>query len=88
MKASENGYEECVKLLLGAGADVNATCKDDCTSLIYSAMFGRKICTTDLLDAGADLNAYCKKGRTPLIYSAMYSYYACLGLIIADSSRS
>ena len=64
MKALENSYEECVKLLLAAGADVNATSKDCCTSLIYSVKFGHEICTNDLLAAGADVNAYCNKGCT------------------------
>ena len=62
---------------------MNAACTNGCTSLIYSAMFGRKASIDGLLAEGADVNAHCKKRRTPLIYSAMYGHDSCLGPIIA-----
>ena len=68
MKASANGYTECVILLLEAGAEMNATCKDDCTSLIYSSMFGHEACLDALIAAGANVNATCKERHTAMIH--------------------
>ncbi len=49
---------ECVKLLLEAGADPNATDNDAYTPLYLAAREGNVECTKLLLEAGADPTDY------------------------------
>ena len=67
--AAENGHPECCRLLLEAGADVNARDKDGATVLVYAVSKNR---TTEaakiLINAGADKTAK---------YSGRYPYQWC-----------
>jgi len=57
MAASENGYTEIVKLLLTAGADVNAADKTEGVSpLLMTSLYGYTEIVKLLLTAGADVN--------------------------------
>ena len=68
MNAAAIGSVESVKLLLKAGADVNAKNGLDVTALIVGAMEPAKVKL--LVEAGADVNAASKLGRTPLLVAA------------------
>src|SRR6266545_5073612 len=68
MHAAAIGSGESVKLLLKAGANVNARNGLGVTALIFGAMDPVKVKL--LVDAGADVNAVSKLGRTPLMIAA------------------
>jgi ankyrin repeat protein len=70
MYAAAIGSVEAVKVLLEAGADVNAKNGLDVTALIYGALDPAKVRL--LVEAGADVNGRSKVGRTPLIVAAAH----------------
>ncbi|KAJ0470819.1 putative major sperm protein (MSP) [Helianthus annuus] len=52
--AASKGYERCVKVLAGAGANVDARRNDGCTALYRAAMKGNRRMVKVLIDLGAD----------------------------------
>jgi ankyrin repeat protein len=68
MHAAILGTAEHLKLLLDAGADVNAKNTFDGTALICAAGDPGK--SRLLIDHGADINARSQRGRTPLMLAA------------------
>src|SRR5437868_14474792 len=58
-----------MKLLLDAGADVNARNAFDATALLWCARDAQK--ARLLIEHGADVNARSKQGRTPLMLASM-----------------
>lgn len=71
MHASVAGTVEAMKILIDAGADVNAKSGLDATALIWSSMDHKKVQL--LINAGTDVNVKSKIGRTPLIVAATRS---------------
>lgn len=69
MHAAAFGSIEAVKLLLDAGADVNAKNDFGATALLWCARDGEK--ARLLIEHGADVNARSKQGRTPLMLAGM-----------------
>ena len=59
-----NGAEEAVKVLLDAGADINAVNEADFTALHGAAFRGLNEVIQILVDRGADINARDFRGRT------------------------
>eukprot|EP01043_Picozoa_sp_COSAG02_P002804 COSAG02_NODE_66_length_42609_cov_95.996848_27_plen_468_part_00 len=53
-RAAFRGYEETCKLLVDAGANVNALSRSGATPLVYAALGGELACATLLLAASAD----------------------------------
>ena len=88
--AAHGGHSDSLKLLLAAGADVNATNDYDDTALIHAAFTGREECVHILVEAAADVNSdgsLC----TALIWAASYGYIECLEYLIeagADVKQS
>ena len=71
--AAANGRSNCVKKLLDAGADVNASSKyDKQTALILAVAKGFFECVELLIQAGADLNAAPQYGSTAIIAASQY----------------
>ena len=71
MLAARSGYVDAVKLLVGAGADVNQISAGDKTSpLLIATINGHFDLAKWLLDRGADPNAAATNGVTPL-YAAL-----------------
>ena len=68
MHAAAIGSIEAMKILLKAGADVNAKNGLDATALIWGASDPAKVRL--LVEAGAGVNARSKIGRTPLLVAA------------------
>ena len=68
MHAAAIGSLEAMKLLLKAGADVNAKNGLDTTALIWGALDPAKVRL--LVEAGANVNVRSKLGRTPLMVAA------------------
>ncbi|HYP08596.1 MAG TPA: ankyrin repeat domain-containing protein [Bryobacteraceae bacterium] len=69
MHAAAFGTAEMVKILLHAGADVNARNDSDATALLWAARQPEK--ARLLIQAGADVNARSKQGRTPLMVASL-----------------
>lgn len=69
MHAAAFGSIEAMRLLLEAGADVNAKNDFGATALLWCARQGDK--ARLLIERGADVNAQSKQGRTPLMMAAM-----------------
>ncbi|MGI8990236.1 MAG: ankyrin repeat domain-containing protein [Bryobacteraceae bacterium] len=68
MYAAAYGNLETMRMLLAAGADVNARNALDATALMWCASDIEKVRL--LIDKGAEVNARSKLGRTPLLIAA------------------
>jgi hypothetical protein len=66
MEAVKSGRIEAVRMLLGAGADVNATSAAGRTPLIEAAEYGQADSAQLLISFGADLNASQRGWGSPL----------------------
>lgn len=64
--ASYAGEISCIQILLNAGADVKAVCKDADGCVHYASAQGHAEAITLLAAAGAPLNSTDKDGETPL----------------------
>ena len=64
--ASSAGHEDCVHLLLGSGAKVDACTDQGRSSLLYACSKNRQAIVKKLLDEGATLDLQDKLGATPL----------------------
>ena len=69
MHAAAFGNLETLKLLLDAGADVNAHNDFDATALLWAARDAAK--ARLLIERGANVNARSKQGRTPLMVASL-----------------
>ena len=73
MYAAQNRlFTDRVKLLLAAGADVNATSTNGRTALMDAVISSCMDNVQALITAGADVNMKCKYGRTALGYAMNY----------------
>ena len=78
MHAAAFGSVEAVKLLLDAGADVNAKNSVDASALIWGAAEAAK--ARMLIEKGADVNAKSKLGRTPLLVASATAFRVPAGI--------
>ncbi|HEV8148525.1 MAG TPA: ankyrin repeat domain-containing protein, partial [Bryobacteraceae bacterium] len=85
MHAAAFGNIETLKLLLKAGADVNARNAFDATALLWAARDPEK--ARLLIEHGANVNTRSKQGRTPLmVASSRYGSSALVALILAKGA--
>src|SRR3984957_5302246 len=68
--AARQGCVDCERVLLKAGADINATNPNNVTPLVMELINGHYDFAALLIDRGADLNIADETGRTPL-YAAV-----------------
>lgn len=68
--ASAHGHGRLVELLLGQGADINASDKNGWTALHLAARAGHLAMVQLLLDSGATPRSFNNNGRIPLWYAA------------------
>ena len=81
--AIEMGDLEGIKLLLRAGADVNARNESGMTPLMRAAGTGRTDIIQELLEQGADLNATRSDGFTALSFAAFFGHVEALRLLLS-----
>jgi len=75
MIAASCGCTNKVKILIFAGADINAKGADGKTALMFAAYGGHVDVVQALLDAGADINAKDNYGYTALMHAASFNRY-------------
>lgn len=80
--AAEEGDLETVKMLLGQGADVDATDSEDRTALLEASMKGHKAVVAYLLDHGADVHHADCSGVTSIHFAVQYGYTEIAQLLI------
>jgi ankyrin repeat protein len=70
-RAADQGHSEVIRVLLGAGADVNTPhATVQATPLEYAAMNGHLDAVRTLMAAGAMVDSVDIAGRTPLMWAA------------------
>jgi ankyrin repeat protein/serine/threonine protein kinase len=85
--SGRGGDARRVKILIDAGADVNAVNEEGMTALMYaSGREGDAKRVKILIDAGADTNATTENGVTALMYAAQCKKEVCL-LLICNGAR-
>jgi len=80
MYAAARGENECVKLLMEAGADVNARDEHGNTALMY-AITGHADLQRLLIASGVPVNAPLRDGTTPLAYAKSAGYADVVALL-------
>ena len=73
MFAAREGCIDCAKILIAAGARINATDPDGRTPLILALANARFDLSAYLIEAGADVNRWDFWGRTPLWVAVDYN---------------
>jgi len=85
MYAAALGNTESMKVLLRAGADVNARNAFDATALMWCINQTQMVRL--LMAKGADVNARSTMGRTPLLLAASYGNAEVLKLLLANGAN-
>jgi ankyrin repeat protein len=80
--AAGKEHVEIVEILIGSGADVNATGEFDITALSETAIKGNNEIVTMLLEAGAEIDAVNKWGKTALMWAADYGQIDTVKLLL------
>jgi ankyrin repeat protein len=84
MYAAAYGSIDAMKLLVEAGADVNAKNTFDVTALMWCANDLAKVRL--LVEKGANVNARSKQGRTPLLIAAAHDRNSAVVKLLIDKS--
>ena len=80
--AAQQGHLEVVRLLLEAGADMNAANTDGTTALFVAAEWGYLEVVRLLIEAEADMNAKDAHGDTALLVAAMRGHLEVVRLLL------
>ena len=85
--AANRGVLDIVKMLISAGADVNAEVEDNkFTSLTGAAAIGHVGCLQELIKAGAEVNKQTTDGETALIMAVRNGNINCAELLIKSGT--
>ena len=79
-------HDRCVKLLLAAGADVNAADTFGTSALMNAATNGYKECVRRLIGAGADVNGKDTTGKTALHFASQRLELDCADLLLKSGA--
>ncbi|XP_062270925.1 ankyrin repeat and SOCS box protein 3 isoform X1 [Scomber scombrus] len=87
--ASQYGQQECLEILVNAGANVNTQAADLATPLLISSQEGHQACVDYLLDHGADPNVACSSDwpQLPIHAAAEFGHISILRRLIAVTDR-
>ncbi|CZR50156.1 uncharacterized protein PAC_00028 [Phialocephala subalpina] len=85
-RASYNGHETVVRLLLENGATLEAADREQQTPLLLAAKNGHKAVIQLLLNKGAESEAQNRNCRTPLFLAAMNGHEAAVRLLIEEGA--
>ena len=77
-----DGNQDCVQLLLHAGADVNVQNGYGRTVLMNASRLSSDNIVKELIDAGADVNTHNHDGHTALIIAAAQGSYECIEALL------
>lgn len=78
MQACGDGQLKCLRILIAAGADLNASGERGMTPLMVAAMESETGCLVALLKAGVDLEKKDDWGNTAAWFAAAYGSVDCL----------
>ena len=81
-KAAQCGKDDCLRLLIDAGANINAKHRQGFTPLISACSQGHDACANMLLQSGADVNMTDNNGCSPLMKALERRKLPCLNLLI------
>lgn len=82
MQASGDGQIKCLRVLISAGADLDAPGERGMTPLMVAAMEDNEPCLAALLKAGVDLEKKDDRGHTAAWVSAAYGTTECLARLL------
>lgn len=80
--AARNGHDDCMQLLIEAGADVSQPDSEGETALHHAAKDGWDKCVKLLIEEGADVNHPDIKGETALHKAVRGGWYQCVQILI------
>jgi hypothetical protein len=80
--AADDAGPSALRLLVKAGANVNAATPEGFTAVFRAAQYGNADCLKVLIEARADANLAHKIGRTPLFVAAQNQHPACVRMLI------
>ena len=80
--AAECGKDDCLRVLIEAGADINARHRRGTTALISACLRGHDKCVNLLLQSGTDVNMTDNRGCSPLMRSLLRRKLSCLNLLV------
>lgn len=86
--AADEGDDECVRLLLDAGAKVELRGVMGRTALHYAAYRASARKVQDLIHAGAEVNAEDERGYTPLHLAALVGDESCTRLLLEAGANA
>ncbi|KAM8837805.1 ankyrin repeat and SOCS box protein 3 isoform 2-T2 [Spinachia spinachia] len=88
--AAQYGQQECLKILVGAGANVSAQAADLASPLLIASQEGHQACVDFLLDRGADPNLECSHEwpQLPIHAAAEFGHTGVLRRLIAVTDRA
>lgn len=85
--AAQNGNRDIVKLLIGAGVDINAPSPDENTALHHAASHGHAEIVHDLLSAGAEIDARGYNHITALYAAAGEGQADIAGILLSAGAE-
>eukprot|EP01137_Pigoraptor_chileana_P009843 Opistho-2@58683 len=88
-QACVDGHDDCVKLLIQRGADVNYISKNGLTAAAFAAKYGHVACLMELKAAGADLDlrGASDVSLAPLACAASNGKDKCVQFLIASKAN-